>query len=88
MNGPDNSERRQKGGRPLFKTKVMKNYQEVPLSGKDRREPEVSKPVIGIWHEPYFEVQLVYLEESGYWFLVNDTADCDEPDYWLEEIES
>jgi len=53
----------------------------------EKRKPEIDKSVIAIWEKPHFESQIATMDKNGYWFLYYYTCDCDEPDYWLEEVE-
>ena len=61
----------------------MKNYREVLV--KDRK-PEVGKKVIGIGVGICKDVSTVRLNENGYWDSMEWESECDEPEFWLEEI--
>ncbi|WP_262246968.1 hypothetical protein [Parapedobacter soli] len=55
------------------------------------RKPQTDTPVIGGWDHDQTGSIVVEMHDNGYWFLSNKElgpADCDEPDWWLEEIET
>jgi fructose/tagatose bisphosphate aldolase len=47
-------------------------------------KPEIDKKVIGISVEK--DVSTVSLSENGYWYSYEHECECDEPEYWLEEV--
>lgn len=49
--------------------------------------PKEHLHVIVFWNEEPLSSRIAYRSENGYWFLSDEPCDCDEPDYWLEEIE-
>lgn len=49
--------------------------------------PKEGQHVVVGWNEFPLSTIVANRSENGYWFLSDDACDCDEPDYWLEEIE-
>ena len=66
----------------MTKKEVIIIYRKVNVSEKP---PEIDKPVIAIYESG--ETFRAVLSDNGYWFCVDECSDCDEPDYWMEEIE-
>lgn len=59
-------------------------YRKIKVSD---RKPEVEKVVIGLWDADLTASRAVVLQEAGYWNEAHEGYECDQPDYWLEEIE-
>jgi len=49
--------------------------------------PNAEHHVIVGWNEEPLSTRIANRSDNGYWFLSDDACDCDEPDYWLKEIE-
>lgn len=50
----------------------------------EERLPEVEKHVLGIWNTG--ESGTVVINENGYWYSFEAQSECDQPDFWLEEV--
>ncbi|TCV17170.1 hypothetical protein EDC17_101189 [Sphingobacterium alimentarium] len=49
--------------------------------------PKEQQHVIVYWDKEPLSSRVANRSKNGYWFLSDEPCDCDEPDYWLEEIE-
>ncbi len=73
---------------PFHNTKIIKQMEKIfrQVSVMERL-PKIDQIVVGFWDEFPDQCSKVVYGESGYWTEMNDYSECDQPNYWLEEVE-